>query len=159
MVCLYGLARLFFEHSLHRCTMRVYNPRLRSSTSSRPILISLAPVWGRPRGDPGPHRGTGLRRLFAVGGDLSPRHAQGRSQVRCAEPAGDSGRWALHSPARRDVISSQTRRATGGRPAALNESGGGTGPVKPRQPARLIVKPRGRCQLLRRRLRQMSRRT
>jgi hypothetical protein len=49
-----------------------------------------------------------------VGGDLSPRQAQGRSRVRCAEPAGDSGRWALHSPAGRDVISSQTRRATGG---------------------------------------------
>src|SRR5215208_1212967 len=87
---------------------------------------------------------------------VSPRQAQGRGQVRCAEPAGDSGRRALHSPAGRDVISSQTRR---GRPAALIESGGGTGPVKPRQPARLIVKPRGRCQLLRRRLRQMSRRT
>src|SRR5215218_801822 len=50
----------------------------------------------------------------AVGGDLSPRQAQGRGQVRCAGPAGDSGRRALHSPAGRDVISSQTRRATGG---------------------------------------------
>ena len=66
------------------------------------------------RGGPGPHRGTGLRRLFAVGGDLSPRQAQGRGQVRCAEPAADSGRRALHSPDGRDVISSQTRRATGG---------------------------------------------
>src|SRR5215213_325002 len=103
-----------------------------------------------------PPRGTGLRRLFAVGGDLSPRQAQGGGQVRCAEPAGDSGRRALHSPAGRDVISSQTHA---GRPAALIESGGGMGPVKPRQPARLIVKPRGRCQLLRRRLRQMRRRT
>ena len=45
---------------------------------------------------------------------VSPRQAQGRGQVRCAEPAGDSGRRALHSPAGRDVISSQTRRATGG---------------------------------------------
>jgi len=51
------------------------------------------------RGNPGPHRGTGLRRLFAVGGDLSPRQAQGRGQVPCAEPAGASGRRALHSPA------------------------------------------------------------
>jgi hypothetical protein len=66
------------------------------------------------RGDPGPHRGTGLRRLFAIGGDLSPRQAQGRCHVCCAEPAADSGRRALHSPDGRDVISSQTRRATGG---------------------------------------------
>src|SRR5215212_1156339 len=117
-----------------------------------PVIVARA-----VRGDPGPHRGTGLRRLFAVGGDLSPRQAQGRGQVRCAEPAPDSGRRALHSPAGSDVISSQTRRATG--PAALIESGGGMGPVKPWQPARLIVKPRGRCQLLRRRLRQMRRRT
>src|SRR5918994_1684813 len=61
---------------------------------------------------------------------------------------------ALHSPAGRDVIPAKHA----GRPAALIESGGGTGPVKPRQPARLIVMPRGRCQLLRRRLREMSRR-
>jgi hypothetical protein len=45
---------------------------------------------------------------------VSPRQAQGRGQVRCAEPAGDSGQRALHSPDGRDVISSQTRRATGG---------------------------------------------
>ena len=66
------------------------------------------------RGGPGSHRGTGLRRLFAVGGDLSPRQAQGRGQVLCAEPAADSGRGALHLPDGRDVICSQTRRATGG---------------------------------------------
>jgi hypothetical protein len=74
-----------------------------------PVVVARA-----VRGGPGPHRGTGLRRLFAVGGDLSPRQAQGRGQVRCAEPTADSGRRALHSPDGRDVISSQTRRATGG---------------------------------------------
>ena len=66
------------------------------------------------RGGPGAHRGTGLRRLCAVGGDLSPRQAQGRGQVRCAEHAGNPGRRALHWPDGRDVISSQTRRPTGG---------------------------------------------
>jgi hypothetical protein len=74
-----------------------------------PVIVARA-----VRGDPEPYRGTGLRRLFAVGGDLSPRQAQGRGQVRCAEPAADSGWGALHSPDGRDVISSQTRRATGG---------------------------------------------
>jgi hypothetical protein len=74
-----------------------------------PVIVARA-----VRGGPGPHRCTGLRRLFAVGRDLSPRQAQGRGQVRCAEHAGNSGRRALHSPAGRDVISSQTRRATGG---------------------------------------------
>jgi len=74
-----------------------------------PVIVARA-----VRGGPGPHRGTGLRRLFAVGGDLSPRQAQGRGQVRCAEPAADSGRGALHLPDGRDVICSQTRRATGG---------------------------------------------
>ena len=74
-----------------------------------PVIVARA-----VRGGPGLHRGTGLPRLFAVGGDLSPRQAQGRGQVRCAESAADSGRRALHSPHGRDVISSQTRRATGG---------------------------------------------
>jgi hypothetical protein len=74
-----------------------------------PVIVARA-----VRGGPGPHRCTGLRRLFAIGGDLSPRQAQGRCHVCCAEPAADSGRRALHSPDGRDVISSQTRRATGG---------------------------------------------
>ena len=74
-----------------------------------PVIVARA-----VRGGPGSHRGTGLRRLCAVGGDLSPRQAQGRGQVRCAEHAGNPGRRALHSPDGRDVISSQTRRPTGG---------------------------------------------
>src|SRR5215208_7438421 len=71
--------------------MRVYNPRLRSSTSSRPILISLAPVWGGPRGD-GRQGEEGQR----GGGDVPVPVYRGGGQVRR-----EGGRAAgQYSPAR-----------------------------------------------------------
>src|SRR5215212_4091115 len=62
------------------------------STSSRPILVSLAPVWGGPRGD-GCQGKEGQR----GGGDVPDPVYRGGGQVRC-----DGGRAAgQESPAPR----------------------------------------------------------
>src|SRR5918993_4173251 len=73
---------------------------------------------------------------------------RGRSWPAGASPAGPK----LHSRPARDVIAVQTRRATGG--AHRERWGDG-----PREAAATgeAYEPRGRCQLPRRRLREMSR--